>query len=133
MKSREGERSAAPVRVVLADARPTARDALRRMVEHRLGWLVVGEASDGLEAVRLSRQESADVLMADTAIRGLDLKGLDELIGDGDPLLVAMLDSPLQYLRGAGVGVLKGVPASRVGTIVTEELRRRRATVDAAS
>jgi len=39
------------VRILLVDDHPIVRQGLRTLLEGRSGWEVVGEASDGIEAV----------------------------------------------------------------------------------
>ena len=42
------------VRILLADDHPIFRDGLRRLLEAEPGFRVVGEASDGAEAVAMA-------------------------------------------------------------------------------
>jgi DNA-binding NarL/FixJ family response regulator len=63
-----------PVRVLLADDQDIVRAGLRLMVDSAPDLTVVGEAATGTQAVRLARQERADVVLMD--IRMPDLDGL---------------------------------------------------------
>jgi DNA-binding NarL/FixJ family response regulator len=56
------------VRVVIADAHPIFRDGLRRLLESEADFKVIGEASDGAEAVKLTRQLKPDILLLDLAM-----------------------------------------------------------------
>jgi DNA-binding NarL/FixJ family response regulator len=57
-----------PVRIVIADDHPIFRDGLRRLLEAEPNLKVLGEASDGAEAVKLARQLKPDILLLDLAM-----------------------------------------------------------------
>ncbi|MBI3280698.1 MAG: response regulator transcription factor, partial [Acidobacteria bacterium] len=63
------------VRVLLADDHGVVRKGLRFLLEHQTGIEVVGEASDGREALRLSEALSPDVVVMDIAMPNLN--GID--------------------------------------------------------
>src|SRR6476646_2693160 len=56
------------VRLVIADDHPIFRDGLRRLLEADGELKVLGEASDGAEAVKLVRQLKPDILLLDLAM-----------------------------------------------------------------
>lgn len=57
-----------PIRIVIADDHPIFRDGLRRLLEAEGALKVIGEASDGGEAVKLARQLKPDILLLDLAM-----------------------------------------------------------------
>jgi DNA-binding NarL/FixJ family response regulator len=63
------------VRILIADDHKIVRDGLRSLLEAREDWSVVGEASDGREAVELARAVKPDVVVIDVAMP--ELNGID--------------------------------------------------------
>jgi DNA-binding NarL/FixJ family response regulator len=60
------------VRVLLADDQPLIRAGFRMLLEEQPDIAVIGEAADGAEAVRLTRQLRPDVVLMDVRMPGTD-------------------------------------------------------------
>ncbi|MEU9246266.1 response regulator transcription factor [Streptomyces shenzhenensis] len=103
------------IRVLLADDQALLRSAFRVLVDSESDMEVVGEASDGAEAVRLTREREADVVLMDIRMPGTDGLAATRLIS-ADPSLahvrVVILttfevdDYVVQALRAGASGFL---------------------------
>ncbi|MER5181496.1 response regulator transcription factor [Streptomyces sp. NPDC002896] len=103
------------IRVLLADDQALLRSAFRVLVDSEPDMEVVGEASDGAEAVRLAKEQSADVVLMDIRMPGTDGLAATRLIS-ADPALarvrVVMLTTfevdeyVVQSLRAGASGFL---------------------------
>jgi PleD family two-component response regulator len=60
------------VGLVIADDQPIFRNLLRHLLEAEPDYKVIGEASDGAEAVKLVRQLKPDILLLDDAMPKYD-------------------------------------------------------------
>ncbi|MFJ3795870.1 response regulator [Streptomyces sp. NPDC090088] len=103
------------IRVLLADDQALLRSAFRVLVDSEPDMEVVGEASDGAEAVRLTREQQVDVVLMDIRMPGTDGLAATRLISE-DPSLdrvrVVILttfevdDYVVQALRAGASGFL---------------------------
>ncbi|WP_431038698.1 response regulator [Streptomyces sp. P6-2-1] len=67
-----GDGGAGVIRVLLTDDQPLVRHGLRVLIEERNGLVVVGEAGDGAEAVRLAAALAPDLVVMDLRMPGMD-------------------------------------------------------------
>ncbi|WP_225831061.1 response regulator transcription factor [Streptomyces sp. NK08204] len=74
------------IRVLLADDQALLRSAFRVLVDSEPDMEVVGEASDGAGAVRLAKEQGADVVLMDIRMPGTDGLAATRLIS-ADPSL----------------------------------------------
>src|SRR3989442_199820 len=74
------DKSAETVRILLADDHPILRDGLRRLLEVEPDLRVIGEAGDGIEAVKGVRRLKPDLLLLDLNMpRQTGLEALREI------------------------------------------------------
>ncbi|HXH88105.1 MAG TPA: response regulator [Gaiellaceae bacterium] len=88
------------IRIVLADDTVEYRQLLRLIIEQDGRFQVVGEASDGEEAVRLAEQEQPDAVVLDLAMPVLD--GLQAI----PRIQAASPDTSIVVLSGFARGVI---------------------------
>ena len=110
--------SPATIRVVIADDHTIFRKGLRSVLEAEAGFIVVGEAADGEQAVDLCRSLEPHVLLLDLVMPGQSgMDALAELATSPTPLRTILLTAGIEtaeivkalQLGAAGV-VLKSAP-----------------------
>lgn len=82
------------IRIVLADDHPVMRDGVRNLLEQEADVSVVGEAADGDDALRMTKELEPDVLVLDMEMPGL--KGVEvarRLRADGSPVRILALSA----------------------------------------
>ena len=111
-----------PIRVVVADDHAVVRTGFAALLDTQPDLSVVGIASDGAEAVRISRELRPDVVLMDVRMPVLDgIQASGQLTADGDgPRILILTTFDLdEYVydalrAGASGFLLKDVTAERL-------------------
>jgi two-component system nitrate/nitrite response regulator NarL len=107
------------VRILIADDHPIFRDGLRGLLESEPGFRVVGEAADGVEAVKTAHALQPDVLLLDVAMPRMGgLETLSALAGSQTRVII------LAASMNEGA-VLKAIQLGARGVVLKEAATRQ--------
>lgn len=120
--------------IVLADDHPVVRQGLRSLLEAETDFRLIGEAGDGLEAVRLVERLRPNVLVLDLMMPGLSGLEVARRVGQCSPntrvVILSMYASEAYVLEalknGAAAYVLKDSSAADLVKAVREAAAGRR-------
>lgn len=91
------------IRIVLADDHPILREGIRRVLEREVDFEVVGEASDGEEALALCRELRPDIVIIDIGmprLNGLEATRRIKAEHTSTVVLVLTIHDDDQYILG---------------------------------
>jgi NarL family two-component system response regulator LiaR len=123
--------------VIVADDHPILRDSIIQLLEKEGGFDVVGEAGDGLEAVRLVNEKCPNVVVMDIEMPGLDginatrqikashpeVSVLALTVHDGEEYITALLEAGATgYLLKTTYGqeLIEAIRAANLGEFVLD-------------
>jgi len=118
-----------PMRVLIVDDEPPARERLRRMLTEIEAIEIAGEAGDGVQAVEMIESLAPDLILLDVQMPGLDGFGVLEALQDPPP--VVFVTAYDRYaIRAFEVNALDYLlkPFSRVRLV--EAIRRAQESLD---
>jgi DNA-binding NarL/FixJ family response regulator len=109
------------IRLLIADDHPVVRAGLVGMLSDEPGFEVVGEASDGAQAVRIAAATKPDVVLMDLrmpAVDGVEATAQITAAGDAKVLILTTYESDDQILAaieaGASGYLLKASPQAEI-------------------
>jgi DNA-binding NarL/FixJ family response regulator len=112
------------VRILLVDDHPVVRQGLRTLLEGREEWEVVGEASDGIEAVEKVGALQPDVVVLDVTMPRMNGIEACRLIRQKNPgreiLFVTQHDSPHMMREAMAAGARGYVVKSNLARDLVE-------------
>src|SRR5580693_5237143 len=103
-------RGAKRLRILVADDHELVRRGIRGLLRARRGWTVVGEATNGLEAVDKANRLKPDVAILDISMPDLDglqaTRRIREAVPTTDVVVLTMHDSDQMVRRVLDAGAL---------------------------
>ena len=107
-----------PIRILIVDDHPVVREGLVGMISTQSDMQVVGEAGNGLEAIRQAHLLSPDLILMDLQMPNLDgaaaIRQIRKELPDCRILVLTAFDSDERILHSIEAGaqgyLLKGVP-----------------------
>lgn len=123
-----------PVTLILADDHPIVRQGLRHLLEKETDFRIVGEADDGVEAIRLVERWKPDILLVDMmmpSLNGLEVLRQVKTLSSHTRTIVLSMQSADAYViealkHGAAGYVLKETGPGELVRAIHEVLNGNR-------
>src|SRR5678810_568148 len=91
------------IKLLLVDDHPVVRRGMSNCLAQKEHIAIVGEAADGLEAVRKAKELSPDIILMDINMPGMNGLAVTELLRRDFPnikVLIFSMHSNADYVRG---------------------------------
>lgn len=121
--------------ILVVDDNEAVRNSIKTLLSSRPGWVVRGEASDGLEAIEKAKQLRPDLVIMDVSMPRMDgltaARILQQEVPDSDLIIVSQNDPVQMQKAAAEAGATAFVDKSRlakdlVGAIEAYDLKLAR-------
>jgi DNA-binding NarL/FixJ family response regulator len=122
----------AQIRVLLVDDQPAIRQGLRLRLSTEADLVVVGEASDGAEAIVLADTLRPDVIVLDVVMPGMDgfaaAKELRAVVPGSAIVMLSLQDDVASRARALTAGAAVFVAKHEADLLLVDAIRRVAAT-----
>jgi two-component system nitrate/nitrite response regulator NarL len=116
-----------PVRIVLADDHPIVRSGLRTLLESEPGLAVIGEATNGREALEMAARLRPDLLLLDVSMPQMTgIEALREMAASSGGVRTILLTASLDragMLEAVQLGARGIVPKTAGSAVLVEGIR----------
>jgi DNA-binding NarL/FixJ family response regulator len=112
--------ASAPIRILIVDDHPVVRAGVAGLVEDQLDMKIVGQASNGREAIQQFRDHHPDIVLMDLQMP--DMNGLDAMIAIRDEAPHARVIVLTTYVGDAQV--LRAIKAGARGYLLKSALHK---------
>jgi DNA-binding NarL/FixJ family response regulator len=115
------------IKILLVDDDPNIRRGVRMNLALESDFSVVGEAGDGWEALRLTRELQPDVVVMDIRLPGLDGLTAAERLREAQPrckvIMLTLYDEPANRKRAEQAGVAAFIPKQKTDGELVNAIR----------
>ncbi len=116
------------IKILIVDDHPMMREALRTALMEEPGLDVIGEASNGMEAITMASETHPDVILMDLLMSGMDGLEATTRIMEADPnarvLVVTSLEDEEKILAAIQAGALGYFPKTAPRTFLLEAIHK---------